>query len=312
MLSIQLLNIQFKSNRLTVFCVLVCFVATFSLMGCSETGVNADRTDSLEKERTKQGSSMLNSNAPFTVLNQGFNNNITPWVDKSVSGPGGWCGEIALSGQNISTVKPSAGKGYAYASNGQCNDHYSKLFFPSYTSGPASGPNPNLLSNKFPESGFVQELDIYLDPEYKSGVSTPIFDPAGSISLTGNEEVIFTYANSLCKVCELATFQPLYFAISVVKENDQLSVAGYEVDNEGWYTFRQVFESNDAGKLTVEFQLSKNGTLLHSKAIESTFLTKQPTHNFEASSLGSGYIWFVSIADNLKLPIDENRMRPGN
>lgn len=283
-----------------------------TVMGCdSQVPVSADGSESLSMELSNQGSSMLNSKAPFPVLNQGFNNNLTPWVDQSVAGPGGWCGNITLASFKDSDIKPSAGKGFAYASNGGCNDFWSGVFGPIFTSGPASGPNPNLLSSTFPESGFVQELDVYLDPEYPSGVSTAIFDPKGVFSPIGDENVVFTYANSVCLVCDLASFQPLYFAISVVKNNGNLLVDGYKVHEKDWYTFRQVFASNAEGKLTVEFELVKNGIPLHTKVIETTFLSKLPTSSFETDGLGNGYIWVVSIAEGLQLPIDENRMRPG-
>lgn len=311
MLPIHFSTIRYKSSRLAIFSFLLSLIFFIGITGCSEIGVNADNSDSLDKEMTKQGSSMLNSNAPFSVLNQGFNSNITPWVDQSVEGPGGWCGDIALADRKNSELNPSAGKGFAYVSNGQCNEFYSNQFFPSYTSGPASGPNPELLSSKFPDSGFIQELDIYLDPEYESGISTPIFDPEGSISITGDENVVFTYANSVCLDCDLASFQPAYFAISVVKEDGNLLVDSYKVQEAGWYTFRQLFASNAEGKLTVEFQLLKNGSPLHTKSIDTAFLSGLPTNSFDTDSIGNGYTWIVSIADNLKLPIDEHRMRPG-
>lgn len=283
-----------------------------TVMGCdSQVSVSADESESLSMEFSKQGTSMLHSNAPFPNLNQGFNINLTPWVDKSVEGPLGWCGTISLADGGSDDVEPSAGKDFAYVSNGGCNDFWSGQFGPAYTSGAASGPNPELLSSTFPESGFVQELDIYLDPTYPSGVSTTIFNSDGAFSPTGDEDVVFTYANSVCLVCDLASFQPVYFAISVVKDDGDLSVAGYEVEEEGWYTFRQVFASNVQGKLTVEFQLLNSGRVLHAKSIDTTFLSGQPTDVFDAADLGSGYIWFVSVADGLSLPIDENRMRPG-
>lgn len=272
---------------------------------------NTNNSHSLQAETSEQGTAMLNSSAPFTVLSQGFNSSLTPWVDRSVEGPGGWCGDISLAERGSSDLEPSAGKGFAHVSNGGCNTFYTNQFGPTYTSGAASGPNPELLSSKFPESGFVQELDIYLNPAYPSGVSTTIFNSEGSISPTGEEDVVFTYANSVCQVCDLASFQPLYFAVSVVKDDGDLLVADYKIEEKGWYTFRQVFESDKEGKLTVEFQLLKKGRLLHSMPIDATFLSGQSTSSFDVASLGSGYIWFVSVADGLQLPIDENYMRLG-
>ncbi|MFO8055290.1 MAG: hypothetical protein R6U19_09050 [Bacteroidales bacterium] len=202
------------------------------MMGCeSQVPVSADKSEPSSMEMPGQAASMLNLNAPFPVLNQGFNNNLTPWVDKSVAGKGGWWGNIALTSFKESGMKRSAGKGFALVSNDICNVFWNGVWssfgpFPdgqAFTSGPASGPNPDLLRSTFPESGFVQELDIYLDPEFPSGVSTPIFDPEGAISLTEDDNVVFTYANSVCLSCEPGPdFLPLYFAISVVKDGDDL------------------------------------------------------------------------------------------
>lgn len=209
-------------------------------------------------------------------------------------------------------MKPSAGRGFALVTNDACNDDWSSEFGAEFTSGPASDPNPDLLSSTSPVSGFVQELDIYLDPEYPSGVSKTIFNSEGDYSPAGDEDVVFTYANSVCQSCELGpAFQPLYFGISVVKDSDHLLVDDYEVKKKGWYTFRQVFGSDVDGSLTVRFQLLKKGMPLHTKAIGTTLLSGIQTNSLETESLGNGYIWFVSIADGLQLPIDENSMRPG-
>jgi hypothetical protein len=90
-----------------------------------------------------------------------------------------------------------------------------------------------------------------------------------------------------------------------------MKVAGYPVNQAGWYTFSYVFESDSEGDLTVNFELLKNNQTLHTVAIENTLNTGELTSSFSTSDLGSGYLWFASIADGLQLPIDEHRLHPG-
>lgn len=275
----------------------VAALLALTLGACEETPTDVDVSPSSE--------SMTNSNADFPVFNQGFNHDTEPWVDQDDEGLLGWCGTIErIDRRDGVDPSPSAGRGYATVENGGCNEFYRGVFGEVFTSAPASGPNPDLSSTEFPESGFVQQLDVYLDP--------------GDLADDG-PGVVFNYANSLCVLgddgtCPLDTFEDVdfrYFAVPVTKEEGDLLVAGRKVEEAGWYTFRHVFGS-DEGALTVDFQLVKDGRPLFTESIENTLLTGEATSDFEVSDLGSGYVWFVSVADSLELPIDEHRLRPGS
>lgn len=307
------LKIEYRS--LSVILILITII---TFIGCdSQTPVNTQETDKLSVESSEQSLHMLNSNAPFPVLNQGFNTNVTPWVDQNDGGPLGWCGTIERVDRRNSgrdAVQPSAGRAYATVANDYCNDFWNSDdgFGEAYTSAPASGPNPELMSSSWPASGFVQQVDIYLDPKYPAGTETFVLGPKGSFLPTGTDDVVFTYANSLCATIPCGeSFDFRYFAISVTKSDDALEVAGHSVTKPGWYTFRHVFDSKEDGSLAVDFELVQNGQVLASTSIDNPLLTEKKTEDYKVDDLGSGYIWFVSIADGLELPIDEHRLKPG-
>jgi hypothetical protein len=246
-------------------------------------------------------SATAKSDAPVPVFYQGFNHGVEPWVGNETDGPFGWCGTIErVERLDKPNLQPSAGRAFATVENGLCNDFWTTAGFPS--SAPASGPDPDLLSTTWPVGGFVQQLDVYLDPAmFSSGQG-------------------FVYANSLCVLTDEGTCFPEdlstgapqfnYFAIQVTKENGDLLVNGHDINKPGWYTFRHVFGSS-AGKLTVDFELLKNGRPLQTSPITSTLLSGQDTSEFGVADLGSGYVWFVSIADGVELPIDEHLVRRG-
>lgn len=292
--------------------LMVAGLLVLTVGACEETPTDVDLSPSPE--------SMTNSNADFPVFHQGFEHNTEPWVDQDDEGLLGWCGTIErIDRRDGVDPAPSAGRGYATVENDGCNGFYRGIFGEAFTSAPASGPNPDLSSTRFPESGFVQQVDIYLDPEHPAGNETAVIGPDGGFAVTGTDDVVFNYANSLCVLgedgtCPLDAFENVdfrYFAVQVTKENEDLFVAGREVKEAGWYTFRHVFGSDD-GALTVDFELVKDGRALFTESIESTFLSGEATSDLEVSDLGSGYVWFVSVADGLELPIDEHRLRPGS
>jgi hypothetical protein len=273
------------------------------LTGCdlADTAPEGNESQGTAAPTADSSSPTANSNAPFPVFHQGFNQGVEPWVGNETPGPFGWCGTIErVDRRSGSGIAPSAGRAYATVEDGPCNDFYA--FIPG--SAPASGPDPELLSTTWPRSGFVQQLDIYLDPE---GYGT---------------DEGFTYANSVCTLtdgsCVPGPTAFTYFAIQVVKDGDDLLVAGQDVGAEpGWYTFRHVFGS-EGGTLTVDFELVENGQPLLTTPITTTFRPGPPgesdpplTSSFDVADLGSGYIWFVSIAKDLKLPIDEHILRRG-
>ncbi|MDX1587165.1 MAG: hypothetical protein R3222_10480 [Balneolaceae bacterium] len=280
--------------------------------------MSTQETDNISVESPEQGSKMLNSEAPFSVLNQGFNHDTKPWVDQNVNGPFGWCGTIErIDRREVSqdAVQPSAGRSYATVSNGSCNEFWNSDagFGEAYTSAPASGPNPDLMSSTWPDGGFVQQVDVYLDPDHPAGNQNVVLGPEGGFLLEGTDDVVFTYANSICATIPcVETFDFRYFAVSVIKDGEALEVAGHSITEPGWYTFRHVFDSKEDGSLKVDFQLLHKGQALATTSIDNTFLSGETTGDFKVDDLGSGYIWFVSIAEDLKLPIDEHRLRPGN
>lgn len=280
---------------------LVLTTLVVAAMGCDQAPTDPETADAAsvaDRDASTSSSAMMNSNAPFPVFHQGFEQGTEAWVDESDPGPLGWCGSIDRVPRGSGSVMPSAGRAHAAVEDGACNEFWTGEFGSEFTSAPAS-LDLDLLSTGWPASGFVQELDIYLNPaETDDGVA-------------------FIYANSLCvfgpdtEPCGV-DFDFRYFAVVVTAGEGALDVAGHAVTEAGWYTFRHVFGSEADGTLTVDFQLLEDGRTLHTEPIESTLLTGESTSDFDVEDLGSGYIWFVSIADGLALPIDQHQLRPGN
>jgi hypothetical protein len=240
----------------------------------------------------KGSNAMTNSNAPFPVLHQGFNHNTHPWADQSDPGPYGWCGTVEHQNKKNGNVKPSKGNGYATVEWGPCNDFYTNAPFYFEASAPGSTLDfPSLSSSTWPSNGYFQQLDIYLDPDdYDEGLA-------------------FIYANSVHDVDEEFGFY--YASAEIMKITGALDVAGHSVEEKGWYTFRYVFDSDASGFLTVEFQLEKDGQVIHTKSVEEGFLSGVELSTLSVSELGSGYCWFAFIAEGVSLPIDEQHLAPG-
>lgn len=282
----------------TKLTVAVAALAAITFTACDETP-----TATLAGGETATSGAMgaANSSAPFPNFHQGFNHGVFPWIDGDDPGPTGWCGTVAhVDRRGGADLKPSAGRGYATVATGPCNEFWS-TFVPA--SAPGSGPNFDLMSTTWPRGGFVQELDVHLDPaDYADGLA-------------------FIYANSLCiltmgadpGVCDPelppAASPFRYFPVFVGKGGNALFVAGAVVTEPGWYTFRHVFGS-DSGTLTVDFEITKDGRVLGSVPVTSTFITAESTSSFDVADLGSGYIWFPEIFGP-PLPIDEHRLRRG-
>ncbi|MFD2518353.1 hypothetical protein [Salinimicrobium flavum] len=243
---------------------------------------------SCETEQIAEEEMVLDArvNAEFPTYHQGFNHDLHPWADSSIEGFWGWCGSIELQTRKSSDLAPSAGQGFATVMNGTCNEYWSAEF---ESSAPATF-DEDLWSSSWPSSGFIHELDIYLDPA--------MYD----------EGAAFTYTNSLYYPALAYPF--IYFVVDVVKTGEVLTVDGYPVEEAGWYTFRMVNDSDSMGMLSVDFELLDKGRLLYTASIDQTMYGEE-TSDFEAAKLGSGYIWFVSIAEGVELPIDEYRLRPG-
>jgi hypothetical protein len=218
---------------------------------------------------------------------QGFEQNLEGWMTDETPGETGWCGDIERFERGGGPVLPSAGTGYAVVEHGACNEFYTEIF-PE-----GSGPYAPFgdYSGSWPAGGYVTELDIYLDPEWEVGTG---FTYAVSFQLLDVE----AFADSL-----------RYLAVPVTKEGEALLVAGNAVREAGWYTFRHVFVDDD-GNLSVAFQLSSGEQTLFTEHLTTTMLSEEDVSSFEPTNTGTGYAWFVSISDGLRLPIDEQRIRP--
>jgi len=180
-------------------------------------------------------------------------------------------------------------------------------FGEAFTSAPATTLEPGLLSTKFPESGYVQQLDIYLDPEYDTGNEGFTFLDVLGIN---DENVVFSFANTVGNQTQvILDAEFTYFTTLVLKEGGNLIIGDFQVAEAGWYTFRHVFGSED-GSLTIDFELLQNGQLLYTESID-TSLFGVSTSSLETGDLGSAYLWFPTIADGVDLPIDQHRLRPG-
>lgn len=264
---------------------------------CDEAPMGTDTDPTTEPAPTAEvtgpltaasSSSMTNSDAPFQNWHQGFQHDTDGWVTQEDPGPFGWCGTIERVDRRSGAVAPSAGRAYAVVEHGACNDFY-KAFFPQ-GSAPASA-DPALFSTAFPTGGYVNQVDVYLDPTWADGTS-------------------FGYAVSFQVLDEdFPNFR--YFFLSVAKAGGALTVAGEEVTEAGWYTFRHTFTSDADGQLAAEFELMRNGRVLFSEPVGTTLLTGESASDFDAENTSNGYIWFVSISDGLRLAIDENKVRRG-
>lgn len=267
--------------------MLIIFFSSCETEPVQENSINT--ADAKAKVKDKDEDSEEMDGEEFPTFHQGFNDSVWPWADNSTEGFWGWCGTIELQDRTSGDLKPSAGKGYATIMFGACNDYWVENF------GAASAPatfDDSLWSSFWPDSGFIHELDIYLDPDDFS------FEDGNA----------FVYANSLYYPALEYPF--IYFAVSVDILNGQLMVGEYAVEKEGWYTFRQVYSSNEEGELVVNFELTDNGRVFYTTPIDST-LGGEETSSYMTSGLGSGYIWFANLAEGVELAIDEYRLRPG-
>ncbi|MEJ2502225.1 MAG: hypothetical protein P8177_02745, partial [Gemmatimonadota bacterium] len=136
-------------------------LAAFGLAGCDAppTGPAGSPPIGVEPEAASM------SAAPFQLWRQGFNHGTDGWVTDDVPGPAGWCGDIETAVRGTGPVPPAAGEGYAIVTEGDCNAFHQGRGF--LTSGPAAGFMP--INRTFPDGGYIQDLDIYLDPDWADG-----------------------------------------------------------------------------------------------------------------------------------------------
>ena len=262
------------------------------LLSCQKEEFTPKEESILDAELSSRANA--NTSNGFLAFHQGFNHNTAAWADQFVEGPLGWCGTIELHNRKSGSISPSAGNGYATVMMGECNTFWSEeaeeMDLPLFQYGAPATQDPKLWSATWPSSGFVQDLDIYLDPD--------MFEPG----------MAFIYSSSLKAQDEMAF---IYFAVNVVKEGDELKVEGYPVGEEGWYGFKFLFNDDGEGNLQVGFELEDNAKTVYSTYLSSDLGGENPTAGYSVDNYGSGYVWFVAIAEGVELPIDEYRLRPG-
>jgi hypothetical protein len=221
---------------------------------------------------------------------QGFESDTSGWIDGSIAGRAGWCGIITRYDRGSGPVAPSVGSGYALVENGDCNEFWQtnpdNTWIVSGPFAPFGG-----FSESWPQSGFVTELDIYLDPGW-------------------DEDTIFDYYVSMNLLDTPGDAGFRYFRFPVEKNGEALLVVGHEVSVADWYTFRVRFRE-ESGQLAVDFELARDGRVVYAQPMTTTAFYGAATSSFEVSNIGTGYSWFDSISDGLQLPIDQHKYRPG-
>lgn len=286
---------NFKTNLIFLpMSIYFCLLITMS--SCEKEQLEENSTLSakafINKEMNKHNAETEESETEeFPTYHQGFNHDIHPFADNSMEGFWGWCGTVSLKNKKSSDLKPSAGAGFATIEFGNCNSYWTENF------GPASGPatfDASLWSLFWPDSGFIHELDIYLDADQYD------FDNG----------LAFSYANSL--FYSALDYPFIYFGLDVKKVEGSLKVDDYIIPEADWYTFKQVYAEDTEGHPVVVFELLNDGKLLYSTPLTETLFGGQPVTSLTAQDLGSGYVWFPSIAEGVALAIDEYRLRPGN
>lgn len=237
------------------------------------------------------GGGNMEDPAPEPVFQQTFDANTDGWVTNEPSGSKGWCGDLAQLGSDGGPVAPSDGSGYAAAEHDACNEYWSENGFPN-GSGPFGpfGEYNDEVGFDGNDNGFVQEIDIYLDPSWAAPDTS-----------------VFTYAATL----DLLNVDPpnnfRYFLVPVTKPDETLLVAGEAINEAGWYTFRHRF-TDENGSLAVDFELVRNEETLATQSVTTTAFSGEEASSFEVSNAGTGYAWFVAIRSGLQLPIDEQEL----
>lgn len=288
----------YLKNPFTFLSLSLCLL--FLLSSCQKEAINENFDPQNAKIKVNNHKDQSNdeemANASFPSFHQGFNHSIAPWADKNTSEEeDGWCGIMSLKSKKDGDIKPSAGEGYATVTFGGCNTHWQ----PAFPDGSAPATlDPSLFSQVWPESGFIHQIDIYLDPtDFETGTAFNLF--------YGLYYDYYDYPFD-------------YYAINVDKESEVLVVNGeYEVCDAGWYTFKQSYDKMEDGTLTAEFELQRKHKTVYSADLAETVMgntTSSLNINdiyADGHVIGSGYMWFPEIAPGVELAIDEYRLRPG-
>ena len=260
---------------------------------------------------------MSRSAAPFVNWHQGFEHGTDGWYDASTAGALGWCGgiqQVTPENRGTAGLTPSAGRSYAVASSGFCNEFWSNQLPGLFGAPYAPGPELALYSAEWPRAGYVTELDVYLDPSWSGNYS-------GNFAFAGSSpDKLVQYAATIFPLeytPGTPHFGPHYFVtVDALDGEEALEVAGHTIREAGWYTFRFVFSDED-GSVRVDFELDDRSgrTLARSESVQPTLLGGPFQFPYPdpvpAADYGSGHVWFFDIAFGLGLPIDEHRVRRG-
>lgn len=290
--------LQCKTQKLNW---LVSIIVLIFLVSCEKENLPQEN---LTLDATVQNKGKASTSNGFQAFHQGFNHDTDTWADQYVEGVLGWCGTINLMGGKSGDIMPSKGSGYATVMWGECNYFWSTpadmlegkpYYYPAFEAGAPATQDPALWSASWPSAGFIQQLDIYLNPE--------MFEPG----------LAFMYSHSLFN-SEEGSF--IYFVVEVTKQEGELFINDFKIPEEGWYTFKYLFDSGSDGELEVDFALLNDGRKLYGTPILENMPAapgEQPvsTSSFDVENYGSGYLWFVTLQDGVELPIDEQILRPG-
>lgn len=276
------------------------------------TAAPPDRADGAESQ----------GNTPFPVWHQGFQHDVDGWVGAETAGPLGWCGQVEhvdTRGGEDASPEPSAGTGYALISAGGCNDYWSAAGIPGGAPYALGRDDTLPTSDGWPTAGYVESLDIYLDPAWSGRA-------AGALSLFYPDTVLQLAATVFERDYEVGDVHtgPHWVApVDVVPGENALSVLDHRIDEAGWYTFRFAFTALD-GKVQTAFQLrSDDGQVLIAvEDMEPRALAGPVLVPFEEPLLtdeyAAGYLWFFdapvatgTVPSPVPVAIDEHLVRPG-
>lgn len=195
-------------------------------------------------------------------------------------------------------------------SGGACNHFWTARGIP-YAGPYAAGPESVLYSERWPEGGYVTELDVHLDPAWSAH--------RGVLAFFYPTTVFQLAATIFERDYVLGTPHPAphwVALIDAVPGEEALSVHGHRIEDTGWYTFRFVF-SDEQGEVRVTFELRerRGGVLTRVELPAKSFAAGFPAADVQEPLLtrdhGSGHIWFIDLPPGLAVPIDEHRVRRG-
>jgi len=241
----------------------------------------------------------------FPTVDQGFEDDTKGWFGAARAGGDGFCGSVTRQSGDEAVIAASDGDRFALIAAGGCNDFWTQRG--AQGGAPwAPGPDFAFFSTEWPASGgYVTELDIYLDPAWTAPEGAPVFIFTSSIrdlDSPADQDGEFRY-----------------FFVPVVGDGEALTIFEARIWEPGWYTFRHVF-TDGGGRLRVRFELSdRNGANLvalpFEEAIDFVIMGAPPpvpvpvsVAEIAPAEFGSGYLWFVTIAPGVEIPIDRHRL----